>query len=146
MSIFNDVLFFQNREEKICHRVRRIFKIWEEREVYSSSLITDLCSLLEAPLKMTKSTNLKSLPDFEVIKKKPNITISSIKRITCSPVISLHLIVQCTCWQNLEVSKSGRRHWQETTKLERITGIDSGGENDLKRNSCYMKTVESIFC
>lgn len=37
-------LFF--RDEKVKHKILRIFKIWEQRNVYNEEFIADLCGLL----------------------------------------------------------------------------------------------------
>jgi hypothetical protein len=56
----------------VSARVQRIFKIWEEREIYSSSFIAELNILLKPPsaeishieVEIKPSTKLQS--DFEV--------------------------------------------------------------------------------
>lgn len=34
------------RDEKVKHKILRIFKIWEQRAVYGEEYITDLCGLI----------------------------------------------------------------------------------------------------
>lgn len=34
------------RDEKIKHKILRIFKIWEQRGVYGDEFISDLCGLI----------------------------------------------------------------------------------------------------
>ena len=55
-----------SREDKIQQRIKRIFKIWEEREVYSSSFITELNVLLETKSKPDVLESTKILSDFDV--------------------------------------------------------------------------------
>jgi hypothetical protein len=66
-QIFIIYLKLNFRDQKIKHRVERIFKIWEERDVYSSSFITELNLLLEKTTKVEKTQpTVKAVSDFEV--------------------------------------------------------------------------------
>ena len=66
-QIFIISLKIDFRDQKIKHRVERIFKIWEERDVYSSSFITELNLLLEKTTKVEKTlSTVKAVSDFEV--------------------------------------------------------------------------------
>ena len=62
-EMFNFGLY---REEKVCNRVQRIFNIWEERDVYSSSFVQELIVLLESPKNIEAKPSLKLFSDFEV--------------------------------------------------------------------------------
>lgn len=53
------------REEKVVERVKRIFKIWEEREIYSSPFLHELDTLLTVTPAEETRTSSKQL-DFEV--------------------------------------------------------------------------------
>lgn len=42
------VLFYVCRDDKVKHRILRIFRIWEERAVYDEEFLMDLTGLLSA--------------------------------------------------------------------------------------------------
>lgn len=48
------ILFFC-RDERIKHKILRIFKIWEQRGVYNEEFLTDLIGLLSATPTARKS-------------------------------------------------------------------------------------------
>ena len=58
--------FVYIREEKVRNRVLRIFKIWEERDVYSNSFVDELSVLLDSPLQTETKPTVKQSSDFEV--------------------------------------------------------------------------------
>lgn len=59
------LLIFTFSEDRVIERIKRIFKIWEEREIYSSCFLKELLTLLTTPADgETKIVN-KQL-DFEV--------------------------------------------------------------------------------
>jgi hypothetical protein len=60
-------ILFTIREEKVRTRVLRIFKIWEERDVYSNSFVDELSMLLDSPMKTETKPTVKQSSDFEVI-------------------------------------------------------------------------------
>ena len=62
----NLLILFTSREEKVRNRVLRIFKIWEERDVYSNTFVDELSVLLESPVKTEKKATVKQSSDFEV--------------------------------------------------------------------------------
>lgn len=53
------------REEKVRSRVQRIFKIWEERDVYSTSFVHELSILLEDPVEIEEKSSVALSSDFE---------------------------------------------------------------------------------
>ncbi|XP_074036944.1 uncharacterized protein isoform X2 [Leptinotarsa decemlineata] len=62
------------RDEKVKHKILRIFKIWEQRNVYNEEFISDLCGLLSVLPSAPKSD--------EPHEFQPNYVINKIK--TCS--------------------------------------------------------------
>lgn len=54
------------RGEKVQPRVHRIFKIWEERDIYSNSFVQELSMLLETPQNPEQKSSVKLSSDFEV--------------------------------------------------------------------------------
>lgn len=40
------LLYNNLRDEKVKHKILRIFKIWEQRGVYNEEFISDLCGLI----------------------------------------------------------------------------------------------------
>ncbi|KAK7865117.1 hypothetical protein R5R35_014647 [Gryllus longicercus] len=53
------------REEKVKHRVLRIFKIWDERGIYDEAFISDLCGLLSTTTKKNVPENNADPVDFQ---------------------------------------------------------------------------------
>lgn len=56
-------LFF--REEKVKHRILRIFKIWDERGIYDEAFISDLSGLLSTTTKKTSTEAVTDTSDFQ---------------------------------------------------------------------------------
>jgi hypothetical protein len=57
------VLIF--REEKVKHRILRIFKIWDERGIYDEAFISDLSGLLSTTTKKTSTETVTDTSDFQ---------------------------------------------------------------------------------
>jgi hypothetical protein len=58
------------REEKVKHRILRIFKIWQERGIYDEAFITDLSGLLSTTTKKTSNETVTDTSDFQVWRYK----------------------------------------------------------------------------
>jgi len=59
------------RDDKVRHRIQRIFKIWEERGVYDEAFIADLCGLLTSSVKKKEKVEVAEPSDpndFQVCK------------------------------------------------------------------------------
>ena len=55
------------RGEEVCSKIQRIFKIWEKRNVYSSSFVQQLIVLLESTKNAeAKPTAVDGFSNFEV--------------------------------------------------------------------------------
>lgn len=54
------------REEKVKHRILRIFKIWDERGIYDEAFIADLSGLLSTNTKKTSNETVTDSSDFQV--------------------------------------------------------------------------------
>lgn len=52
------------RDEKVKHKILRIFKIWEQRAVYGEEFITDLSGLISAS---PSSKKIDETHEFQVI-------------------------------------------------------------------------------
>ncbi|PSN33251.1 Regulation of nuclear pre-mRNA domain-containing protein 2 [Blattella germanica] len=53
------------REDKVKHRVLRIFKIWDERGIYDEAFISDLSGLLSTNTKKTNNEAVHDTSDFQ---------------------------------------------------------------------------------
>lgn len=51
------------RDEKVKHRILRIFKIWDQRQVYNEEFLTDLSGLISAAPKKKLEPQQSSQPD-----------------------------------------------------------------------------------
>lgn len=51
------------RDEKVKHRILRIFKIWDQRQVYDEEFLTDLSGLISAAPKKKLDPQPSSQPD-----------------------------------------------------------------------------------
>ncbi len=65
ISTFAYLCYFS--EERVRNRVQRIFKIWEERDVYNSYFVQELTALLDPPPNIEVKCAVKLCSDFEVI-------------------------------------------------------------------------------
>jgi hypothetical protein len=52
-------------EEKVKHRILRIFKIWDERGIYDEAFISDLSGLLSTTTKKTSTETVTDTSDFQ---------------------------------------------------------------------------------
>ncbi|KAJ9576042.1 hypothetical protein L9F63_007142, partial [Diploptera punctata] len=53
------------REDKVKHRILRIFKIWDDRGIYDEAFITDLSGLLSTNTKKASSETVPDTSDFQ---------------------------------------------------------------------------------
>jgi hypothetical protein len=58
------------REEKVKHRILRIFKIWDERGIYDEAFISDLSGLLSTTTKKTATETVTDTSDFQARRYK----------------------------------------------------------------------------
>lgn len=56
------------REDKVKHKILRLFKIWDERSVYDETFLADLSGLLTAQTKKSSSqlTAAELIQEFQV--------------------------------------------------------------------------------
>lgn len=56
------------RDEKVKHKILRLFKIWDERSVYDETFLADLSGLLTAHTKKSSSqlTAAELVQEFQV--------------------------------------------------------------------------------
>ncbi|XP_063222834.1 mucin-2-like [Bacillus rossius redtenbacheri] len=83
------------REEKVKHKILRIFKIWNDRGVYDDSFVSDLCGLLSTQTKKTQpepalvETEFQSSALFDLIRSCSQLddeTDTRLRKLKESPI------------------------------------------------------------
>lgn len=71
-SLTQPIYFHQNREEKVKHKIERIFRIWEQRAIYNEEFLSDLRGLLSI-------NPAKKPPPNENDNEQATITVANIR-------------------------------------------------------------------
>lgn len=69
------------RDEKVKHKILRIFKIWEQREIYNDEFLADLNGLLSATTSAKKSDSVTSVTSSSSNASQPATLASGPSRL-----------------------------------------------------------------
>lgn len=124
------------REEKVKHRILRIFKIWEQRQIYDEEFLSDLSGLLSAAPKKKQEQVTNEPDEFQA-----NILISTMR--SCATLES----TTDARLRDLRDTKFDLDNVDEirTTLKDRsfVEDVEREVDTAVKSVECYVKALET---